>query len=1403
MYKSWAVNAGSSHDEWDKSNLFQKFSFSVPNRMLALGKTKDITFDDLTAQPKSDYLDPMLRTLKSKWLASKDFWFVPRLMVALIKCRPITFLGILIGTIIEGTVKVFNPVLLLMFLKSIQDPNADPADKYYYASGITALAILYTLTHHALFFYTMRAGWNWRSSTQALVFDHLLSLDSSGLEKSTKGNLVNLVSNDVGKFEAFTIFMCFFIVSPFELGAVLYLLSRQLDFLSALSGLSLCLLFLPLQVKMGSLFAALRTKTAANTDARIRHISESIEGVATVKSYGWETPFFALIKRLRLAEQSTISSSQRLKAITKGLDYCIVPSCNLVMQYVFWLRGGILTLPLVFSCLLFLQVMRSSIFGHWAMGVELGSEAIASCRRLEGFLNRKTPQMMEQDILEAKSVNASAGVGGDIELTTPSSAEKDLDPAFKKSSEALNGSSDVVVSEQSALLGNESAANASSVASHVDSPDMLFCMHHAKFCYGTNTTKFALANITLEMKKNELLIVVGPVGAGKTSFLAALLGEMNMVGGDGTIRQADNFFCGLKERPRVAYAQQIPWIFSASVKQNVTFSGVDNTGRVDERMYELSMQCCCINEDLKQLPNGHDTEIGEKGVSISGGQKARLGLARAVYSDADIYLLDDPLSAVDAHVSRVLFEDCILGALKKRGKSIVLCTHQLQYLKYADKVLVLNDDGTQQFYGTFEALENSKSQVHSLQKVEEEANRKRVSSVDSRERARSRGRSVSELATEAEEANEGNDSSNVDQDQVGKSDEQSAVEHIQMVEDELKGKTGDISRSVYVQWLRAGGLLRGVFSFALIVLGQIMLMIHEYWLRWWVQDRFQLTDSQYLWIMAVMTPCVFLTGFMRVKLFFDFTITSASTLHQRSIWAVLHSPLSFFTANPSGRILNRFAKDQSEMDERLPYVSFDCVSTICMCIGASILICISMPALLAAFPPLILIFTLLRRKYMDSVSDIKRIESATRSPIYAGFSASLEGLVTLRAYKLQDKMRSVLIGYLDENGRAWWSFLMCARWFGFRMDLLAILVLTLTVYFAAFYSDRTDKGLLGFAVCYSMSLCGAFQWAVRLSTEVETMMTAVERVTEYAQLPPEDGYAETLERVLKMIDAGQTLTSPNPTALNKEDAIKGGLHMKNLIVRYRSDLKPVLNGLNMTAPAGSKCGIVGRTGCGKSTILSALLRLNLVDPSGSILLDGNKDLLKASLEETRGLITVIPQQPHLFLGTLRFNLDPFDVHTDDEIWQALQEASVVEFVKSSEKGLMMRIEEAGSNISVGQKQLLSLARAILRRTRIFLMDEVTASVDYETDATIQRTIRTAPSLCDATIITVAHRLQTIADSDRIFVISAGKLLEEGTPLGLLQKEGSHFAALVQRSGEKAAITKIASDRDKQAQVVGQ
>lgn len=759
-----------------------------------------------------------------------------------------------------------------------------------------------------------------------------------------------------------------------------------------------------------------------------------------------------------------------------------------------------------------------------------------------------------------------------------------------------------------------------------------------------------------------------------------------------------------------------------------------------------------------------------------------------------MYVLDDPLSAVDAHVGKALMLGCIKGLLKEKKKAIVLVTHQLQYLKHSDKVLVLNKEGNQCFYGSYEELMKQKDILAFLELEDDN-----VAEDDVQKEVIENNAAVHN-SPEAAEIEEETSHKKAEESLVKGKDEKSAgkeeteedIKRRQIIEIEDK-QTGNISWDVYKNYLEAGGTMRGIFVFTLIFFSQGLLMITDYWLRWWASNSFGDQDKiMYLYIFAILVFLCIIVGFLRAYSWFQFTLRASSNLHQRCLWAVVHSPMRFFVSNPTGRILNRFAKDQNLADEALPSTCYIFVESFIYCIAAIVLVCISIPWLIILMPFLGVAFFMLRKKYITSTREIKRIEATTRSPIYADFSATLDGLVTLRAYRLEDKVTHLFQKQIDENGRAWYSFLMASRWLGFRLDMETSTILIFVCMLSVILRDQIDIGLIGFTLVYTMALSGLFQYAVRLSVEVETQMTSIERINAYCSLPPEPGYGTTLQDVLQSDPKTLAVSNANPEFKSFLEGCQGNVDINKLTVTYRSDLDPVLKDISFRIEAGSKVGICGRTGSGKSSTLLALLRLNIVK-DGDILVDG-RSILKMDLEEARSLISIIPQEPHLFSGSIRFNLDPFSIYTDIEIWEALKDAHIHDYISSDASGLEYKVEEGGKNFSVGQRQLLSLARAILRKSKVILMDEVTASIDFKTDRLIQETIRTSPSLKSATIITVAHRLRTIADSDTIVVIDAGRLAELDAPIGLLQKEDSIYRKLAVESGEydeiyRAAVSK--------------
>lgn len=702
----------------------------------------------------------------------------------------------------------------------------------------------------------------------------------------------------------------------------------------------------------------------------------------------------------------------------------------------------------------------------------------------------------------------------------------------------------------------------------------------------------------------------------------------------------------------------------------------------------------------------------------------------------------------------------------------VIVTHQLQFLKQADKILVLDKGGAPSFFGTFQDLQGSDvaSSIGDYIGATPDAN----------------GTETAE-ALAAPPSLQKYNPHHLEKEQLPSS----SSTKWQIVSQEEKA-VGRIPLSVYTDYLSMGGVLKGFAVLLVMLFSQVVTMICEYWLKWWANAEFgDQRSSNYVVVFGCLTfGCIFL-GFFRSLFWYRFALSAASQMHEQCLWAVTHSPLQLFVSNPKGRILNRFAKDQNQVDELLPVTLFSVWDVSLFCLSAILLVCVTFPYMIAILPPLGYMFNYLRNRYLRTSREVKRLEATTRSPIYSTFSATLDGLVTLRAFRIDELFTRRFQGEVDANGRAWFSFLMCSRWLGFRLDLESTAILVLAAYLAVILKDQVGLGLIGFALVYAMNLSGLLQWAVRQTAEAETQMTSVERINAYARLEPEEGYSSDLTSVLQALERDGDGDSAMPLPPHKASAGAGHLSLRDVTVTYRPDLEPVLSKLSLEIPAGAKVGICGRTGSGKSSLISSLLRLNIII-GGDMLLDGVSLLSEYDLESARSLVCVIPQEPHLFSGSIRFNVDPFSVYSDEQVRSALRDAHIAEAVQEMGGLAEAQVEEGGRNLSVGQRQLISLARAILRRCPVVLMDEVTASIDFETDRLIQETIRSSPSLAKATILTVAHRLRTIADSDLIVVLQAGEVVEVGPPSQLLECQTSFFRSLAERSGEFADIREISS-----------
>uniref|UniRef100_A0A5F9DCU3 Multidrug resistance-associated protein 4 n=1 Tax=Oryctolagus cuniculus TaxID=9986 RepID=A0A5F9DCU3_RABIT len=775
------------------------------------------------------------------------------------------------------------------------------------------------------------------------------------------------------------------------------------------------------------------------------------------------------------------------------------------------------------------------------------------------------------------------------------------------------------------------------------------------------------------------------------------------------------------------------------------------------------------DKDLQLLEDGDLTVIGDRGATLSGGQKARVNLARAVYQDADIYLLDDPLSAVDAEVSRHLFQQCICQTLHE--KITILVTHQLQYLKAASHILILKD-GEMVQKGTYTEFLKSGVDFGSLLKKEnEEAEPSPVPGTPTL-----RNRTFSESSVWSQQSSRPSLKEGAPEGQEPETTQAALTE-----ESRSEGKIGF---KAYRNYFTAGAhWFIIVVLFVLNMAAQVAYVLQDWWLSYWANKQSalnvtvggrgnvtaELDLTWYLGIYSGLTVATVLFGIARSLLVFYVLVNSSQTLHNKMFESILKAPVLFFDRNPIGRILNRFSKDIGHMDDLLPLTFLDFIQTFLQVVGVVAVAAAVIPWILIPLVPLGIVFIVLRRYFLETSRDVKRLESTTRSPVFSHLSSSLQGLWTIRSYRAEERFQELFDAHQDLHSEAWFLFLTTSRWFAVRLDAICAIFVIVVAFGSLILAKTLDAGQVGLALSYALTLMGMFQWCVRQSAEVENMMISVERVIEYTDLEKEAPW-ESQKRP--------------PDAWPQE----GVIIFDNVNFTYSLDGPVVLKHLTALVKAREKVGIVGRTGAGKSSLISALFRLS--EPEGKIWID--KILTtEIGLHDLRKKMSIIPQEPVLFTGTMRKNLDPFNEHTDEELWNALKEVQLKEAIEDLPGKMDTELAESGSNFSVGQRQLVCLARAILKKNRILIIDEATANVDPRTDELIQKKIREKFEQC--TVLTIAHRLNTIIDSDRIMVLDSGRLKEYDEPYVLLQNKESLFYKMVQQLGkaEAAALTETA------------
>ncbi|XP_012731319.2 multidrug resistance-associated protein 4 [Fundulus heteroclitus] len=1193
-------------------------------------------------------------------------------------------------------IKVVQPLLLgkiIEFFENYrQEDTASLYMAYGYAAAMSVSTFGLTILQHLYYYQVIRIGMRIRVAMCHMIYKKALRLSSEAMGQTTTGQIVNLLSNDVNRFDEIILNLHYLWVGPLQALVIIVFLWKEIG-PSCLTGVAVIALMMPVQTWFGKLFGIFRSKTAVLTDSRIRIMSEVVSGIRIIKMYAWEKPLSALITEVRGKEIHQIMKSSYLRGLNMASFFASSKITVFVTFTVYALLGNTITASSVFVTVSLYGTIKLTVTLFFPLAIEKLSETVVSIHRIKNFL------MLEE--VERKTFGLQ------------------LEEMKEKSIEI----------EKLTCYWDKS----------LDSP--------------------SLQNISVAVKANQLLAVIGPVGAGKSSLLSAILGELPHDTGE------------LSVKGQLTYASQQPWVFPGTIRSNILF------GReMNRKKYERVLRACALKKDLELLPDGDLTLIGDRGATLSGGQKARINLARAVYQDADIYLLDDPLSAVDAEVGKHLFEQCICGLLKNKCR--VLVTHQLQYLKAADKILVLRE-GHVMGQGTYSELQTSDLDVVSLLTKDVEPSRS----------AESDKVSLYSQRTNFSHGSHCSHSSLLPSDST--CSDQLPVEAACTLAEESRAE-GNVDSHIYLKYFTAGSNALVLLLIVLIsIVAEVAYILQDWWLVYWARAEVSNstaavvniknginatpTDGEfdlsfYLSIYSGLTVAAVIFGFVRSLLIFHGLVKSAQTLHNNMFNAVLRTHVHFFDVNPIGRILNRFSKDIGQMDSMLPITFVDFYQLFLQNVGVVAVAASVIPLILIPVVPLLLFFLYLRRYYLHTSRDIKRLESTTRSPVFSLLSSSLQGLWTIRAFRAEEKLKRTFDSCQDRHTEAWFLFLMTSRWFALRLDSICSTFITFTAFGCIIFRDGLEAGQVGLVLTYAVTLVGNFQWTVRQSAEVENMMTSVERVVEYTELESEAAW--------------ETENRPPPDWPSRGTVIFDSVNFS-----YTGDGPLVLKDISATIQPSEKVGIVGRTGAGKSSLISALFRL--AEPQGKIYIDGVLTS-EIGLHDLRQKMSIIPQDPVLFTETVRKNLDPFNQHTDEELWEALEEVQLKPVVEDLPGKLETVLAESGSNFSVGQRQLVCLARAILRRNRILIIDEATANVDPRTDELIQKTIRDKFREC--TVLTIAHRLNTIIDSDRILVLDSGSIQELDRPFTLLQNQDGALYKLVQQTGAAEAAALLESAR---------
>ncbi|KAH3669245.1 hypothetical protein OGAPHI_001366 [Ogataea philodendri] len=1147
-----------------------------------------------------------------------------------------------------------------------------------YSIGVGLMVYFAGLCVNHFVYNSITVGAKCKAVLTKLLLEKSFRLDARGKHKFPVGKINSIMGTDLTRVDLAIGFFPIIFEFPFSIILCIILLLVNIG-VSALAGISLFVVILLFTSYVVRVLYKMRVRANVYTDQRVNLVKELLKNFKMVKMYGWENSYFKQFVDTRQKEMTIVLRMQHIRNFLDALSFWLPIITSMVSFLVLYHLRNNRTVGDIFSSLTLFQELT----GQFAMvtpSLSMATDMVVGFKRVAQLISCPDAPALEEfhDLLDDEKL-----------------ALKLAHASFKWHTFEESATTEVVIVP-------ESKTSSSKDASRTEFP--------------------GLHDLTLSISRGEFIVVTGAIGSGKSSLLSAISGFMPKTGGS-VAKNGSLLLCGY------------PWVQNATVRENILFGQP-----FDQTKYDEIVRVCSLDTDFELFSAGDMTEVGERGITLSGGQKARINLARAVYSDRDIILLDDVLSAVDAKVGKHIMEQCILGYLK--GKTRILATHQLSLINAADKVIFLNGNGSID-YGTLHEVRSRNSAFIRLMEF----------SHDPEEEQR---------PDEADEKKE--DELKAEKEEDGKlmRDEERAV--------------NSISKNVYSTYILSGSGKLG-YLFPILILFACAVstfsdLFTNNWLSFWQDKKFRKPPGFYqgIYILLGFSTLLLLTFYF--ALIVQFCNKAANQFNTSAFQNLLHAPMSFIDTTPMGRVLNRFTKDSDVLDNEIQSQFRMFIQEFSVVVGTLILCIIYLPWFAIAIPVMIVAYYLIANFYLASSREIKRLEAVKRSEVYSHFNEALSGLDTIKAHSSSERFMETNSRLIDQMNESYFTFVAVQRWLACNLDIMVsfmCLFICLLCSFRIFHIRGAYAGLLLTCV---FNIVGMLSYMLRAMTEIENQMNSVERLKFYAVDLEQEAPFDIPER--------------NPSPLWPQ---RGAICFSNVTMSYREGLPPAVRNLSLDVAGGEKIGVCGRTGAGKSSVMYSLFRLAEFD--GRITID-DVDISKIGLHKLRTSLSIIPQDPVLFSGNIRSNLDPFQEHSDDNLWDALSKAGLVEtdaldLVKHQTKSdrnlhkfhLARLVEDDGSNFSLGERQLLALARALVRGSKILVLDEATSSVDYETDAKVQKTITN--EFADCTVLCIAHRLKTIVKYDRIMVLDKGEIVELGKPIELYQHDGI-FRSMCEKSG---------------------